>query len=339
MQEFQIEEVLNSLTRISSNRNYWFVRTQGGLYYETFLENGYVAIGYDTIRLSTIKNAHQNKHAKKALAEAIKERFPEETRPGYIGNQLIDFAYNIKKGDIVVIPSASSSRISIGEVESTLILEKDNKIDDSDCPFLKRKKIDWKKKNIPLKSLDAQLLKLKYTQRTITSIPEELTSYIDRNIVPLYVKDDNAHLALNVQRHKNLPAYSLFGAWTELLELADEFGNEEGIEINKEDFDIRINVQSPGTIEFISYSIIGLVALSVIVAGLVGAEFESNSKLLKFKFKSEGLLKKVSDFLDRRQDRITKNNLSEKLKLMDLNQDDIIQILQQLNSSEKKDDK
>lgn len=338
MEQFEIDEVINSLTRISSKRNYWFVRTQAGDFYETFLNNSYIAIGYDTIRLSTIKNAKENKHAKKALSEAIKKRFPDETRPGYIGNQLIDFTYNIKKGDVVVIPSSASSHISIGEVEATPVFELEDRINDADCPFLKRKSIKWIKKHIPLKTLDSQLLRLKYTQRTVTHIPEDLTSYIDRNIVPLYVKDDNAHLALNVQKNEHLSAYNLFGAWTELLELADEFGNSEGLDINKEDFDLRINVQSPGTIEFISYSVIGLVTLSVIVAALIGADFESNSKILKFNFKSDGLIKRVSDFLDSRQDRLTKKNLNEKLKLMDLNQDDVIQILQQLNKNEKQGD-
>ncbi|MEO2070779.1 MAG: hypothetical protein ABGW99_05510 [Zunongwangia sp.] len=331
MNQFEIDEVINSLTRINSDRKYWFVRTQAGDFYETFLENSYIAIGYDTIRLSIIKSANENKHAKKALSEAIKKKFPEETRPGYIGNQLIDFTYRIKQGDIVVIPSSGSSHISIGEVKSTPVFEVNDPLSKKDCHFLKRKSIEWLKMHVPLKTLDSQLLRLKYTQRTVTLIPEDLTSYIDRNIVPLYVKDNNAHLALNVQKTDHLSAYNLFGAWADLLELADEFGDSEDIEINKEDFDIRINVQSPGTIEFISYSIIGLVALSVIVAAIIGAEFESNSKVLKFKFKTEGLLQRITKFLDKRQDRIMKMNLNEKLKQMDLKKDDVVQILKELN--------
>lgn len=338
MEQFEINDVINSLTRISSKRDYWFVRTQGGDFYDTFLKNSFIAIGYDSIRLSTIKNAHENKHAKTELAKAIKDKFPDETRPGYIGNQLIDFIYNIKKGDIVVIPSSSTSHVSIGEVESTPVFEISDRSVDTECPYFKRKKIKWLKKNIDLKTLDAQLLRLKYTQRTVTPIPEDLTSFIDRNILPLYIKDDNAHLALNVQSSEHLSAYSLFSTWMELLELADDFGDSEGLEINKEEFDIRINVQSPGTIEFISYSIVGLVTLSIIVAAIIGAEFETDSKFFKFKFKSPGLLQKVSDFLDRKEDRISKKDLNNKLKLMDINPNELIQILTQVNKNEKSED-
>lgn len=338
MDKFEIDEVINSITRISSKRSYWFVRTQGGIFYETFLENSFIAIGYDTIRLSTIKNAFQNKHGKKALTQAVRERFPEENRPGYIGNQLIDFAYNIKKGDVVVIPSTSSSYISIGEVESTPVFEVEEGANEANCPFLKRKKVNWIKTNINLQSIDAQLLRLKYTQRTVTYIPEDLTSFIDRILIPLYVKDDNAHLALNVQRHEHLPAYHVFSAWMELLKLADEFGTQEDLNIEKEEFDLKINVQSPGTIEFISYSVVGLVILSIIVAAIIGAEFEADSKYLKFKFKSEGLLKKVSDFLDKKQSRIIQKNLNQKLKMMEINPEELLKILQQVNKKGKGDD-
>ena len=47
MNKDEIQKLINSLTVISNKRNYWFVRTQGGDFYETFLLNNYIAIGYD----------------------------------------------------------------------------------------------------------------------------------------------------------------------------------------------------------------------------------------------------------------------------------------------------
>lgn len=333
MNQDEINEVVNSLTRISSSRKYWFVRTQGGAYYDSFLENSYIAIGYDTIRLSTIKQAYENPNSKLALSDAIKERFPEETRPGYIGNQLIDFCYNIKKNDIVVIPSVSSTYVSIGEVESTPINELDKSVDEKDCPFLKRKKIKWLKTNIKLSNLDPELIKLKYTQRTVTRVPDELTSFIDRKILPIFIKDENAHLALNVQKEESISAYSLFSTWIDLLDLVEEFGKEQNLEIEKEDFDLRINVQSPGTIEFITYSIVGLAVLSLMVAALVGAEYKTNSKFFEMHFKTEGLFSKLGLFLDKRRDRIDQKRLTEKVTEMDLNPEEFVEILKQLRSN------
>ena len=333
MNEFDIKEIINSLNVFNNQRNYWFIRTQGGDFYKTFLDNSYIAIGYDSINLSLIKNAANDKSGKKYLAEVIKKQFPDESKPGYIGNQLIDFSYNIKKGDIVVIPSESSSKISIGEVLETPVYELNNNLGESDCPYLKRKKIKWLKQNLTFNHIDPKLFSIKYSQRTITRIQDEFHPYIDRIISPIYIKNDNAHLAINVERKENFPAYDLFTTWTELLDLTEEFGKDEQIEINKKDIDLKINVQSPGTIEFITYSVIGIVVLATLVTALIGAEYESNSRPFRFKFKSDGLIKKVSDFLDKKKDREFKENLTTKLKEMDIKPAELIELLKGINGN------
>lgn len=338
MKELDIKEIINSLSVINNKRNYWFIRTQGGDFYKTFLENSYVAIGYDSINLSLIKNAANDKSGKKYLAEIIKKQFPDESKPGYIGNQLIDFSYNIKKGDVIIIPSESSSKISIGEVLETPIYELKNSLGAYDCPYLKRKKIKWLKQNLTFNHIDSKLFSIKYSQRTITKIQEEFYPYIDRIISPIYIKNDNAHLAINVERKEDFPAYDVFKTWTELLDLTEEFGNEEKIVINKKDINLKINVQSPGTIEFITYSIIGIIVLATLVTALIGAEYESNSRPFRFKFKSDGLIKKVSDFLDKKKNREFKENLTTKLKGMDIKPEELIEILNSINGNSNQKD-
>ena len=338
MEEFDIKEIINSLSVINNKRNYWFIRTQGGNFYKTFLENSYIAIGYDSINLSLIKNAANDKGGKKYLAEIIKKQFPDESKPGYIGNQLIDFSYNIKKGDVIIIPSESSSKISIGEVLETPIYELKNSLDEKDCPYLKRKKIKWLKQNLTFNHIDSKLFSIKYSQRTITKIQEEFYPYIDRIISPIYIKNDNAHLAINVERKEDFPAYDVFKTWTELLDLTEEFGNEEKILINKKDINLKINVQSPGTIEFITYSIIGIIVLATLVTALIGAEYESNSRPFRFKFKSDGVIKKVSDFLDKKIDREFKEILTAKLKGMDIKPEELIEILNSINGNSNQKD-
>lgn len=297
MDTAEVKRIIESLTTIENNRQYWFVRTQGGNYYNTFLKNSYIAIGYDDISLSIIKKAFENVNGKKSLSDVIKSKYVEELRPNYIGNQLIDFSYNLRKGDIVIIPSEASNYISIGEIEETPIYEIENKLSDDDCPFLKRKKIRWVKQNIKFESIDSKLVNLKYSRRTITRIDEEMSSFIDRLLFPIYIKGDNAHLTLNVTKKENLPAYSLFSTWTQLLDLTEEFGNEQKLDIDKNDIDLKINVQSPGTIEFITYSVVGIVTLSLFVVALIGADFESKTRPFRFSFKSEGLIKKFQIFL------------------------------------------
>ena len=333
MEEIDIKEIIDSLTVFNNKRDYWLIRTQGGDFYKTFLENSYVAIGYDSINFSAIKNASTDKRGKKQLAEIIKKQYPDETRPGYIGNQLIDFSYNIKKGDIVIIPSESSSQISIGEVVETPIFELKDNLGMNDCPFLKRKKIKWLRQNLTFKQIDSNLISIKYSQRTVTKIKEDFYPYIDRIISPIYIKNDNAHLAINVQRKQDFPAYDVFKTWIDLLDLTEEFGKQEKLEIQKEDINLKINVQSPGTIEFITYSVVGIIVLATLVTALIGAEYESNSRPFRFKFKSDGLIKKVSDFLDKKNDRQFKKNLTEKLIDMEIKPEELIEILKSVNGN------
>jgi len=337
MADIDIQEIINSLAHVSNKRNYWFIRTQGGDFYETFLDNDYIAIGYDDIRLSSINNAHNNKNLLTSLVQVIKEQYPEETRPGYIANQLIDFTYNVKKGDIVIIPSEATSRISIGEVVETPIFELKNRIADADCPYLKRKKINWLRKSVIMENIHPKLIKIKYSQRTVTNIQEYYHPFIERFLNPIYIKNDNAHLAINVERKEDFPAYDVFKTWTELLDLTEEFGDSENIKINKKDINLKINVESPGTIEFITYSVLGIVVLATLVVAIIGAEFESKTRPIRFTFKSDGLLQKINNFLDSKKDRKIKENLTEKLKDMDINPEELINILKHVNGNTDKE--
>jgi restriction system protein len=332
MADIDINSLINS-TIVSNTRKYWLVRSMGGQYYDDFIENGFIAIGYDEIKLSDIaKSNNGNESGKVILRDIIKTAYPKETRPNYITKHLFDFAYNIKKNDIVIVPSSSSDFISIGRiVETPVYLELDKPTDYYKCPFEKRKKVEWLKTNLLFSKLDPNLLYLKYTRRTITTIDEYSIGLIDRTISAIYVKDNDAHLSLNIQQKDSFKAVELFQTWLDLFQLAEDFGKEENINIQKEDFEIRINIQSEGTIELISLSILAIVTLSIIITALIGAEFESNSDALKFKFKSEGLIKKVTDYLNAKKERKFKEELISQVKKMEINPDELVKILEQID--------
>jgi predicted Mrr-cat superfamily restriction endonuclease len=336
MNKEDIDKIIKSISTVKTTRDYWFVRTQGGSYYNDFLSNGYIAIGYEEISFSDISAANKSETGKNILTEIIKKKFPAEARPGFISHQLIDFAYNISKGDIVIIPSNLSEYISIGEVVETPIYQAKKQLLDEECPFLKRKKIKWLRINVPLDSLDSKLITLKYSQKTITKVNDELTTFFDRIITPLFIKENDAHLSLDIRKKEKINAYELFQTWTELLDLTEEFGKENEIEIDKKSFDIKINVQSPGTIEFITYGIAGIVVLSVLIVAIIGAEYESNTRPIRFKIKSDGLLKKMSEFLDAKQNRLIKSELIAKVKAMEINPDEVAKILEQVNNDSSK---
>lgn len=327
-----LQEIEQNVTKIDSNRNYWFVRTQSGNFYEDFINFGYIAIGYNSVSLKDIKNAFQDEKKKGFLAEIIEKIYPEEARPNYIGNQLIDFSYNIKKGDIVVIPSYSSAYISIGKVLDTPVYQSTVFHENEKCNFTKRKKIEWIKKQVDFDSLDSKLINLKYSQRTITKIDSHLTSFIDRAITTLYIREGNAHLTLGITREDHIGAYELFTTWTGLLDITEEFSSKNEIKVNKKDFDIRINVQSPGIIEFITCSIAGMFVLSGLVAVIVGAEYNTKFLWSSHSFKTKGLLKSLTEYWNDKQDLKLKKELTEKVKAMKIKPEDISKILEKLGN-------
>lgn len=336
MTNINIQSIIDSLTTISSKKNYWLVRSMGGAYYDDFVSNSFIAIGYDEIKLSDIHKANtKDDSGIKILHDIIKRQYPDEQRPNYISKQLLDFTYNIKKGDTVIIPSFSTDNISIGVVTDTpvfLVLETPE--DPDKCPFQKRKKITWLKKDLPLYQLDPNLLHLKYTRRTITNIDEYTSSIIDRLITPLFIKENNAHLTFDIQQHDGIKAAELFETWLSLFNEVENFGKVEKLDIDRNEFEVRINVQSPGTIEFISYSFVGIVVLSIFVATLIGAEIDVNTRIIKFSIKSEGLIKKVTDYLNNRTDREFKEQMIKKVKKMDIKADEIVKVLEQLNKNQ-----
>lgn len=336
MTKTEIQQIIDDLSTVSDKRQYWLVRTMGGQYYEDFVQKGFIAIGYDQINLSDIAAANtKDNSGKQILASIVKKTFPKEPRPNYIAKQLLDFSYNLKKGDIVIIPSSSSDRVSIGQVTETPVFIEQNIASDDNkvCPFEKRKKIKWHKTHLWFDRLDPKLLHLKYTRRTVTQIDPLTAGIIDRLITPIFVKQNDAHLSLDVRQQEPIKAAEMFETWLELFQVAEDFGKEHNLEIHKNDYEAKINVQSPGTIEFISYSIIGIVTLSTIVAAIIGAEYEANTRLFKFKIKSEGLIKQITNYLNNKTDRKFKEQMIKKVQKMNISPDEIVKILEQLNKN------
>lgn len=116
-----LEEILDlfNITEIDTNRNYWLVRTKSGKYFDEFYIDGFIGIGWNKISDMTIINSDQE-----AVKNIIKQGYPDENRPGLIANQIIRFVKEMKKGDIVLIPSKNSRYVAFGElVDDNIYLE------------------------------------------------------------------------------------------------------------------------------------------------------------------------------------------------------------------------
>ena len=140
--EFVIDEI--------SERKYWFVRTNGGEYYDDYFHEGYIAVGFNSIADKTIiERAETDDAYKRALYERIKLELETDeeikAKPGLIINQLKRFLIEMNPGDIVLIPSENSKFISFGEITSDVELLSPDDIQEDGCPFIKRRKVRWVK--------------------------------------------------------------------------------------------------------------------------------------------------------------------------------------------------
>lgn len=250
--------------------NYWLIRTEGGTYFEEFIREGYVAIGWDSF--NNVKEFLSTPPDK--MKEIIAEK-QEVTRAGYIYGQIKRFIQEISVGDIIIIPSKSSKKISIGVVESDVYIENELNYDDKkSCPFKKRRRINWAG-SFRNREIDPYLYRLLMARNTI-SYANKYAKYIDRMIFNFFIKEDKVHLVLRVSKEEKVLANQLLNLINETIDFARLY-NEHNY-INKEDSDpnnveIKLNVQSPGPIELIATGTAVLV-IGYLLYRCIGGKFE-----------------------------------------------------------------
>lgn len=332
----ELETLLSTATDFKEKRNYWLVRTQGGLYYEHFKAGNFIAIGFNEINLVDIYESKKDeKEPLKLLTETIKNRRPEDTKPRYAANQLLKFSYEIKKGDIIIIPSESSFKVSIGEVQSSLVEIVENpkrpinlSQDEETCPFQKQKKVRWFKE-IKRTKLPPSLFKLLFSHHIITEATDYANS-VDTLLSDFYVKGDNVVLVLEVATQDDINARTLFGMGCELLDLVDDFCNYYNLGINTDDVEVKIGLQSQGKIQLSTKTkSVGLIT-GLLVIGIVGGGFKVQTESFTLDLSTQGLIQKVEEYLDHKHQREVKQQLLDKhMKSLQIQKpEDLIRVIE-----------
>ena len=326
-----LQEILDRIPKVKERR-YWLVRTEGGKNYNSFLAGNFIAIGYNKITLEDIQAGNTGDEVGvNVLANKILKIYgEEEKRPKHSARQLIKFAYEIKKGDIVMIPSENSEYIQFAEVKSSIAF---NNFDDKyECDLIKRKEIQLLRQVSKLR-LDPKLYKLMFSHHTITDA-DQYGEVIDKIINGIFIKQDHAHLVLEVQAEHEIKARSLFKMGDIALDLLDEFCIEEGLDYKSEDFEVKLAVQSPGFIELSGLGMGGIIILGVIIVGIAGGGFSFSYKTdVKAEIKTDGIIEKVKRFLTSKKNNAVKIALLENhMKNLDIKDPkELIEILKQLD--------
>lgn len=285
------------IPQLNPNKNYWLVRTQSGEFYDEFYFDNFIGIGWNEIDdINLIKD--ENKH--NSLVELVKKHYEDEQRPSHVANQIRKFVKDIKKGDIVIIPSRSSTHISFGEVleDNVYIKEIDLEKIEHECPFFKRKKVCWIKTQ-NREGLDPYLYKLLYSQHTITNA-NEYAPFIDRSVSTFFQKGDKAHLILSVQTKNEIHARDLLQLIDSSLSIVETFNGITNSNLDPSQVEIKINVQSPGPIELLgnagTIAVIGI-GLVFLVGGGFKLEKKSDGTFIT-EATSDGFMEKLIKFID-----------------------------------------
>ncbi len=248
---------------------------------------------------------------------------------------------HIRKDDIVLIPSHSSSRISIGEVVETPVTLANNIQQTKDikvCPFVKRKKVRWLK-DISRESLEPALYKMLFSHHIISGANQYAT-LIDNTINNFYVKRDEATVVLEVTSRDKINARELFRMGDNLLDTVDDFCKYYGIDIDTSDIEIKLNLQSPGKIQLSGKQKSAVLIIGMLIIGTVGGGFKVNWGGFHLDLSTNVLIQKVIDYQNSSQDRQIKTTLMEThMKDFQIKQpDDLVKVFKQ-NSSNKSDPK
>lgn len=145
-------QALNTIEipKIPDNTQFWLIRTQGGVFYNEYIADGFVALGWNIIdRTSEIDDSEKLKEFRATIEELYNEK-----RPGSAINKCERFINEVQEGDIVMIPNSGSSEFSIcrvgeyyevpdysPEFEIAEIKKVGNGENGVKCPYKKRRKI------------------------------------------------------------------------------------------------------------------------------------------------------------------------------------------------------
>lgn len=331
----QEDLTLKDLTpEVETSRSYWLVRTMGGDFYSEYVSRKYIAIGYNEVPQTYIEEVIKTgNEAQKLLSEkidVIDEK--EDINKTYAAAQLLKFHRDMKIGDIIIVPGKKSEKVKIGYIDSAVYTETNVSKDKYACPFNKRRKVEWIDEFIRGK-LNPKL-QLMFNSRHIISNVDSYAEFIDSLINDFYIKDNQTFLVLKVQSENNIRANDFSGIF-DVINLLEEYAEEVRMPLNKNDINIKISVQSPGDILLsIANNPGALFVLGFFILLINGGGF----KIDKFgvDLSTPGLWKNISEFLDRRRDRITKKRIEEKLQNLKISDpEDIIKLIDKSKNPRK----
>lgn len=283
----EFNSIIQQVDIIDNEKNYWFVRTDGGEYFETYYENGFIAIGWNYISIEDLGNLV-------GLAFDVRQKIAhneglnlnqslDKGKITTIFNKLKAFK-ELRRGDLVIIPSENSQRLAFGFIADNQIYTNP---DDPICPFVKRRRVHWVE-NMDIDELDKIFFQIRISRHTISSI-NGYESYIDKVVKTLFLKNGYSHYVLDLKTNEDINFNTLLKLVNNIRFLTQELNNIYNLGEDLDENAIKLNLQSRGKIEFKFLNGKSLILLATLLGpmtlnnGLADVSREDRIKLEQFR--------------------------------------------------------
>lgn len=206
-----INGLLNfSVPVIPDNTRFWMIRTQGGYFYNEFIAKKIVALAWNNID----SNTDFSEQSKERLHDDIMLNFPDISRPSTVVNKCKNFMYEVKAGDILVVPSKGSRYVTFayaGEYfednNKTVALEKavieriknkDVDINDVSCPYKKRRHIELLR-TVSSEDINYSLYRAISSYHGISNL-DDYAKHILNELYNAYIFQGDASIVYNIRK-------------------------------------------------------------------------------------------------------------------------------------------
>lgn len=246
----------NSILTFNDDNNFWIVRAEGGKYFDDFLDDKYIGIRYNKVTIKslienkddlmpsvdTVKNVYKAAYNnRKPLNKSSKQKLTEHAKQSYL------FTFEMKIGDIVLVPNKNSKHFALGVVISKPYDESENHIKERKANYclkakpsnyIKRRKINWisiiYRKDIPDKL--SWILSTHQTIINASSAREQLMPLV----YPIFKYNDKYYLRVFSNKGENLTLKD----WSMLVD-----SNNSNID---QRITLKADIHSPGFLYFIT---------------------------------------------------------------------------------------
>lgn len=284
-----MEKFLKLIPVIPEEQKYWFIQTRGLKKGDLTIEKNYIGI-----RLPVLLNTGQMA-AGMADSQGVSERISGE-REEY--RQLLKiFCCEINQGDLIIVPADEWTKVHFGIVrdgkEEAFPTDKGGwKTGENpgpQWPVMKKREVQWVK-SVGMEELDPHLFRLFYTKFPISDAGQ-YADFIDKSLHDFYIKGGRCHFILHVQRREPIKARHFIPFMNDLLSIADAVADGDDA-----DLDMKVSVQSFGTIELIG-QIPNIIITSLVVVALIGGK----TKVFGFELDTPGIVGRILEWLNVRK--------------------------------------